>query len=597
MKTKKLMKASSLCALLLCGAMNVSAQEAITFDPANFTTPAWTKIVRLSKQLEGQNSKKPYSINMTINGDPTTRMAFAWFTNPEVTTGMVQIVEGKDATDFTNATVINATSKATSLNYAVDDNELEGIEIDTKKDYMSHKALATGLKPATTYTYRVGNAEGWSETGTFTTAAESYKDGFSFIYITDTQAENDFMFNVSQQTLHTALDEFPETSFVLCNGDLVETTGTSGNSSEWENEQWFETMQDIWMNYPLAVTMGNHDRSQYNNNNNFYWHFNNDTTFNQTSKVPLTMPGTVFSFVHGDALFLMLSFEDYSKEGLLDELEKWIRNEVAEHPNVKWRFASFHKNMFTGSRSHQSDKDGKIIREKFLPIFNELHIHFALQGHDHIYEVIGPVTNDKTLVDGAVEKVETVEPSGVRENMTGKSGGVFNVNKGTLYFLNNSAGVKKYEPRSEDDMIDAFEDHNVENYWGLFSGKFGQTGEPTFSHITVKSDSIFVDTYTVNTAANAELFDSFIIINKEGGADNVQSDSETNRIKIYFNKNTKQIVVEGIDAEQVDVFSANGAIVNSTSEEAVNASGLTNGLYIVKAKKGNDNYFGKVMVE
>ena len=113
MKTKKLMKASSLCALLLCGAMNVSAQEAITFDPANFTTPAWTKIVRLSKQLEGQNSKKPYSINMTINGDPTTRMAFAWFTNPEVTTGMVQIVEGKDATDFTNATVINATSKAT----------------------------------------------------------------------------------------------------------------------------------------------------------------------------------------------------------------------------------------------------------------------------------------------------------------------------------------------------------------------------------------------------------------------------------------------------------------------------------------------------
>ena len=367
--------------------------------------------------------------------------------------------------------------------------------------------------------------------------------------------------------------------------------------AEWENEQWFETMQDIWMNYPLAVTMGNHDRSQYNNNNNFYWHFNNDTTFNQTSKVPLTMPGTVFSFVHGDALFLMLSFEDYSKEGLLDELEKWIRNEVAEHPNVKWRFASFHKNMFTGSRSHQSDKDGKIIREKFLPIFNELHIHFALQGHDHIYEVIGPVTNDKTLVDGAVEKVETVEPSGVRENMTGKSGGVFNVNKGTLYFLNNSAGVKKYEPRSEDDMIDAFEDHNVENYWGLFSGKFGQTGEPTFSHITVKSDSIFVDTYTVNTAANAELFDSFIIINKESGADNVQSDSETNRIKIYFNKNTEQIVVEGIDAEQVDVFSANGAIVNSTSEEAVNTSGLTNGLYIVKAKKGNDNYFGKVMVE
>lgn len=74
-----------------------------------------------------------------------------------------------------------------------------------------------------------------------------------------------------------------------------------------------------------------------------------------------------------------------------------------------------------------------------LPVFNELHIDVALQGHDHIYEVIGPVNNlTKTLVDGAVEEVETVVPGGVRENMTGKQGGVFNVNEGTLYFLNNS---------------------------------------------------------------------------------------------------------------------------------------------------------------
>lgn len=127
--------------------------------------------------------------------------------------------------------------------------------------------------------------------------------------------------------------------------------------------------------------------------------------------------------------------------------------------------------MFTGSQSHQSDSDGRLVRENMLPVFNELHIDVALQGHDHIYEVIGPVNNlTKTLVDGAVEEVETVVPGGVRENMTGKQGGVFNVNEGTLYFLNNSAGKKKYEPRDEQAMIDAYSAHGVDNYWGLFSG-------------------------------------------------------------------------------------------------------------------------------
>lgn len=194
------------------------------------------------------------------------------------------------------------------------------------------------------------------------------------------------------------------------------------------------------MNYPLVVAQGNHDTSS---NSNFSWHFNTDNTFNTTSAVPTTMEGTVYSFVQGDALFMVINYEDYKKEGYFDALADWMRKQVEEHKDVKWRIATFHKNMFTGSKSHQSDSDGRLVREHMLPVFNELHIDVALQGHDHIYEVIGPVNNlTKTLVDGAVEEVETVVPGGVRENMIGKQGGVFNVNEGTLYFLNNSAGKK-----------------------------------------------------------------------------------------------------------------------------------------------------------
>ncbi len=380
---------------------------------------------------------------------------------------------------------------------------------------------------------------------------------------------------------------------MLVNGDLVETSGT--NNPEWEYELWFGTMQDIWMNYPLVVAQGNHDT---NSNSNFTWHFNTDTSFNQTSAVTTTMDGTVYSFVYGDALFMVINYEDYKKEGYFQALADWMRKQVEAHKNVKWRIATFHKNMFTGSKSHQSDSDGRLVRENMLPVFDELDIDLALQGHDHIYEVIGPVNNSrKTLVEGAVEEVETVEPGGVRENMTGKQGGVFNVKEGTLYFLNNSAGKKKYEPRNEQAMIDAYADHQVENYWGLFSGKFGQTGEPTFSNVTVTADTIFISTYTVDDAGTPSLFDSFKVIKEDKTTEGMTSVTAPD-VRIYADNEARTIVIDGVEPESVEVYAANGVLARRIQGKAVSVStqDMTRGLYIVKAVKGKKSYYGKVVV-
>ncbi len=583
-------------AFLSAALLSANAQE-VTLNPADYTTPTWTQLKRVMAGL--QSAKMPYSINMTYNGDPTTRMAFAWFTNPDVKSGKVQIVlkNGDEKPDFSNPTLeLTATSaEVKDLNYVNSKNGVEGIEANTKKSYTSHKALATGLKPATTYYFRVGNDEGWSEAGSFTTAATSYskEEGFSFVYITDTQAQNDEMFDVSQKTVHTAMDMVPDASFVLVNGDLVESSGS--NNSEWENEQWFATMQDVWMKYPLVVAQGNHDTSS---NSNFAWHFNTDNSFNATSPVKTAMDGTVYSFVQGDALVMVINYEDWNKEGYFQALADWMREQVNAHKDLKWRIATFHKNMFTGSKSHQSDGDGRKVREYMLPVFDELDIDLALQGHDHIYEVIGPVDNKSmTLIDGEVEHVETVEPSGVRENMTGKQGGVFNVAEGTLYFLNNSAGRKKYEPRNEEEMIAAIGDHGVENYWGLFSGKFGQTGEPTFSDVNVTYDTITISTYTVDNAGKATLFDSFKVI-KDGTVSGIDQVSAANGIRIYMDNGSRQVIVEGVDAEKVDIYSTSGALVKRAAGAArVDCSDLGNGVYIVKAMKGNDSYYGKVIVK
>jgi len=187
-----------------------------------------------------------------------------------------------------------------------------------------------------------------------------------------------------------------------------------------------------------------------------------------------------------------------------------MRSEVNAHPEVKWRIVYYHKTMYTGSGSHQSDSDGKTVRDRMAPLFDSLKIDLTLQGHDHIYEVIGPVKN-KQLVPDAVTNQLTVTFD-ARENVTGLLKGVFDVKEGTLYFLNNSAGIKKYEPRNKNQMDSAETTLGITNYFELFTGRFGQTGRPTFSYVRVSTDTITISTYEVFDNATASLFDEIKVV-------------------------------------------------------------------------------------
>jgi hypothetical protein len=367
---------------------------------------------------------------------------------------------------------------------------------------MVNKAIVTNLKPNTGYSFRVGSEGHWSNIGTFKTASDKKID-FSFLYTTDPQANNDEMFNISQKTTHSARNSYPNANFWLTCGDLVQSSGNS--NSEWEWEQFFLTQQDLFLHIPFAPIIGNHDKSD---NKNFSSHFNTSSADFDTAMS--TSPGSVYSFVYGNALFLALSFEDYNKPGYLESLAKWMKLQVSEHSDIKWRIAYYHKTLFTGSHSHQDDSDGKMIRDRFAPLFDSLKIDLALQGHDHIYEVIGPVKG-KMLVPGAVKNQLQV-PVNPRENVTGRLNGVFNVKDGTLYVLNNSAGKKKYEPKTKAEMDSTESKLGIKNYFGLFSGRFGQTGRPTFSNISVTRDTITVSTYEVFDEGNASIFDKIKLV-------------------------------------------------------------------------------------
>lgn len=493
---------------------------------ADYTIPSFTRLKKaivaagtgaesdkiniLEDALKNLRPKEyPYSIVVNINEEPSTMMAFNWFTNAGVKGGKVEIIRGVSTNPDKFArpwkTVDSKVDQVNNLNYSVRSNSLfslAGIRDSTKKNYVSNKAVVSNLKPNTSYSYRVGNDGNWSNIGTFKTAAKNKSD-FSFIYTTDPQANNDEMFNISQKTTHAAKRMYPDANFWLACGDLVQSSGNF--NSEWEWEQFFLTQQDIFLHYPFVPILGNHDKSS---NKNFTFHFN--TSSPGFDSALSTSPGSVYSFVYGNTLFLALSFEDYDKPGYLEALSKWMRKQIVEHPEVNWRIAYYHKTIYTGSSSHQDDSDGKIVRERFAPLFDSLKIDLALQGHDHIYEVIGPVKG-KQLVPGAVTNQLNVQVN-ARENATGKLNGVFNVKEGTLYFLNNSAGKKKYEPKTHAGMDSTETKTGVTNYFGLFTGRFGQTGRPTFSNIKVSKDTITISTFEVYDEGRASLFDKIKLV-------------------------------------------------------------------------------------
>lgn len=592
-------------------------EEADLLNVEDYSVPSWTQmliakntaridssevnIVALRQAMDALISKNmPYCIVSNINGDPASQMAFAWFTNAGIDKGSIQLVAKGNATetDFeTPALEANAMQKAVNnLNYAVTTSNIPkatGLPANTKYNYTSHKVVVSGLSPGTTYSYRVGFDGAWSEIYSFSTAKKN-KDEFKFIYMTDSHImDEEYVENVRWSATAVA-NQAPDAKFILFTGDFVET-GTALNS-EWEWEQWFDVaMKPALQTIPVVPTDGNHDDSPHLN---YTYHFNTDSTFNVSAVVKPQFQGINHSFVYGDALFIVYSHQDYYKTGYLESSVKpWIREQVEKNPDTKWRIVAYHKNIFTGS-GHQEDEDAVFFRQEMLPLFDELDIDFAIQGHDHVYEVIGPVDNKtRTLVPNSVSGVENV-PVNTNNNMKGQQGGVFDVSKGTLYFVNGTSGRKRYYPNNRETMEELLPDHGVENYWDLFTGRFGQPGAPTFSEITVNTDEITVNTSTADQEGNVSLFDSFKIVKKQGGLGITDANypSIKNAFPVpAFDKVNLPITTDIMKINAVDIFGRSYSLV--FDQQVVDISFLNDGLYFLQVNTSDNIEVYKIIKE
>ncbi len=506
-----------------------------TYTVADYTVPSHTafKIALTKCAADSSEANKaaldqaiknlvpktePYCMVATINGDPKTRMGFCWFTNEGVTEGGVQIVAVENATegDFEGATTIEATPTLTKgLRYTGKARYIvnaSGIGAGTRYKYISHKALAENLTPGTAYSWRVGYEGHWSPIGHFRTEDASQGE-YSFLIMSDSHIMNETYIKEARRCALAAVKTVPEARFCCFPGDFVEDG--DANNSEWEWERWFEeSMEPVIKAMPMVPTDGNHDDSP---NINYTYHFNTNTDFNKNYTSAPQFEGIVYSFVYGDVLFYVFSMQDFWREThsyidwtstyLTDHLGSWFRDRTKANPDTKYRVSLAHFNLFSGS-DHSTDEEPPLFRACMLPVFKDCEIDVALQGHDHTYEVIGPVNpDDCTPILTAISDREEV-PVNSNKNRTGYKGGTYCTDDGTFYFIGATCGHKRYYPHSRERMeADYTEDpnllkdnkhHNVKNYFDLFTGMFGQPEAPTFTKITVKDDCLEFNSYTAD---------------------------------------------------------------------------------------------------
>ena len=447
------------------------------YEKADWAVPSFVAFL-LSKDSSVLMPKEtPYCVVATINGDPKTQMGFCWFTNEGVEEGVVEITRSRDHV----VTRYEATATTTiPLHYAISSS---GILKEAKMDkntafrYVSHKALATDLQPGTEYSYRVGYEGHWSEPGHFRTE-DAEQGEFSFIYMTDSHIQNKEYVDAARLCASAVARYEKNARFCVFPGDFVDT-GTE-NNSEWEWERWFEeALKPVLQQMPLVPTDGNHDDTPLLN---YSYHFNTDTSFNAETGVRPQFAGINYSFVYGDMQLIAFSMQDFwrgeydVKQGKSEYLERdlggWFKRQVAAAPEAKWRVGLVHKNLFSGS-DHQRDKETPLLRATMLPVMKECKMNLILQGHDHCYEVIGPVDS-------------------------------------TLYFIGATCGAKRYTPLTREEMEASKHIHQVNNYFDLFS-KLAQPGAPSYTRVTVNEKYLMLETFKVLENGTTELYNRVMV--------------------------------------------------------------------------------------
>lgn len=239
----------------------------------------------------------------------------------------------------------------------------EGASFTFGSDSVSreHEARVCGeLAPNTTYTWRVGGGEAWSDEHHFTTPGPPGSDGpIRVLVMGDSRSDMATWGTVATMAEGLAPD------LILFTGDAVSVGETQ---QDWE--AWFAAAGDLLADVPFLPVLGNHEDlaqnwfAQFGLPNNEEWY--------TVDWLGLRVVGT----------------NDQADDDTIgDDEVAWQRDALAEPRD--WRIVENHEAPWSIGTIHGSNLT---IRDTWAPVWDAGDVDLVVSGHNHAYERTVPIT-------------------------------------------------------------------------------------------------------------------------------------------------------------------------------------------------------------
>ncbi len=298
--------------------------------------------------------KDPDCVMLSIGIDPATSASVTWRTAPGDTASIAQIAP-------------SALGLAIQKEYKT----VQGTHAWWASDAtyaMGHKIHFTGLKPATAYSYRVGNGTQWSEWFQFRTASDKVEP-FSFIYLGDFQ--NDLR-SMGSKAIRQAYSHFPDALFMLNTGDVVAVH----DRKSWE--EFFYAGGWIYGTMPTAVVPGNHE---YSGGSLKKYSPQWDAIFALPDNAPTDKTRNRCWYIDCQGVrFIGLDGTAVGRDES-DAIVEWFEKCLKTNPG-KWCIVAVHQPTYSSAASRAGSKK----HDRLKPLYEKYGVDLVLSGHDHVYQ-------------------------------------------------------------------------------------------------------------------------------------------------------------------------------------------------------------------
>lgn len=301
---------------------------------------------------------------------------FSWQTSSEVTQSTLELREGTQ--------VEMGTEKVSRYNgdYQSMTTHLAG----HTHLFSRFHAQVTNLKPSTTYSYRVGQGNNWTEIYTFTTP--SINKPWTFGFFGDVQGYTQAQYMNFRTTYEIAAANKRDFDAVLFAGDLVDT------STRFEEWQFLNKAMDGYFQTGIfAAAIGNHDN--YDQGTVF------KATFNNPDNGIKGLENRNYWFDVENATIAVWDTESPKR---FNDQKTWLKNVMAAS-DKPFRIILMHRSVYPMLYN-------EVYIRNLASAFEEAGIDLVLSGHDHIYNRTSMLGDQKVPIGQGVVYICGGSPSG-----------------------------------------------------------------------------------------------------------------------------------------------------------------------------------------